>query len=217
MWAKLGGLAGLLLFPLLCIYAITNGSLQIQTELRNRVDGRIQDYGIENVQVAADGREIILTGQVPNPEQQSDAGVQASRILGVRSVDNRITIVPDAEEIQADINQILLSKKIEFESSRSVLLPSSVPVLEDVLGVLQGAPDIVIEVEGHTDDSGDPATNRELSQERAEAVVNWLAEQGIAPDRMKAVGYGPDRPIALNDTPEGRAENRRVEIVASER
>jgi len=66
-------------------------------------------------------------------------------------------------------------------------------------------------IEGHTDSSGGAAHNRRLSARRAQAVVEWLAGQGITPDRLQAVGHGPDRPVASNASLDGRALNRRVE------
>ena len=68
-------------------------------------------------------------------------------------------------------------------------------------------------VEGHTDSQGADAMNQELSQKRAESVRTYLVSRGIAADRITAQGFGPSRPIADNTSPEGRANNRRVEIV----
>jgi OmpA-OmpF porin, OOP family len=69
-----------------------------------------------------------------------------------------------------------------------------------------------IEIEGHTDDSGNDDFNMDLSQRRAQAVVNFLIKEGVAADRLKAVGYGETRPVADNTSDKGRAANRRVEF-----
>jgi len=71
---------------------------------------------------------------------------------------------------------------------------------------------ISIEVAGHTDSTGTAEYNQRLSQARAETVLNFLASKGIARDRMSARGYGEEKPVASNDTSEGRAKNRRVEL-----
>ena len=73
-------------------------------------------------------------------------------------------------------------------------------------------PDVRVEVAGHTDITGRHSYNMRLSQQRAQAVKAYLARRGVEPSRMVAVGYGPDQPIADNGTPEGRAQNRRVEL-----
>jgi outer membrane protein OmpA-like peptidoglycan-associated protein len=71
---------------------------------------------------------------------------------------------------------------------------------------------VEIEIAGHTDSRGSEDYNRRLSQGRTQAVVDYLISQGIAPHRLRAVGYGESRPIDTNDTEEGRAKNRRVEF-----
>ena len=72
--------------------------------------------------------------------------------------------------------------------------------------------DIEIRIEGHTDSQGSSSYNLRLSQDRAASVRAYLIQQGIAPDRMESVGFGEERPVDTNDTPEGRAVNRRVEF-----
>jgi outer membrane protein OmpA-like peptidoglycan-associated protein len=80
--------------------------------------------------------------------------------------------------------------------------------------VLGAHPEITrVRVEGHTDDQGDDAYNKRLSQRRAEAVVAYLARKGVARDRLEPMGFGEERPKAPNASKEGRATNRRVELV----
>jgi outer membrane protein OmpA-like peptidoglycan-associated protein len=79
--------------------------------------------------------------------------------------------------------------------------------------VLREHPEIeLVEVQGHTDETGPPDLNRRLGQQRAESVVAWLAGRGIARERLSPKGYGSDRPLADNTTEEGRTKNRRVEF-----
>jgi outer membrane protein OmpA-like peptidoglycan-associated protein/opacity protein-like surface antigen len=101
---------------------------------------------------------------------------------------------------------------VTFATGRSTLLADSYVVLDLVAESLVGNPDIVIEVGGHTDITGSAATNQRLSQARADAVRAYLASKGVRPDRMTARGYGPAQPVAPNNTPAGRAQNRRVEL-----
>ena len=109
---------------------------------------------------------------------------------------------------------ITLSGSVLFATDQSTLLPTATQKLNDVADALiKGNPDANITIEGHTDSQGTLQHNMELSRRRAEAVKAQLVSRGVAADRIKTVGVGPDRPIADNKSPEGRANNRRVEII----
>lgn len=101
---------------------------------------------------------------------------------------------------------------VTFETGRSALKPDSYTILDIVAASLIANPDIRVEIAGHTDNTGSMATNMRLSQARADAVRAYLASKGVAPGRMVANGYGPSQPVAPNTTPDGRAQNRRVEL-----
>ena len=102
---------------------------------------------------------------------------------------------------------------IEFDTGKATLKPASEKVLGDVLSLLQAQPDWKMKIEGHTDSTGTKASNLTLSQQRAAAVMAWLVEKGVANARLTATGLGDTKPIADNTTDEGRARNRRVELV----
>ncbi|MGJ4803314.1 OmpA family protein [Luteimonas sp. SDU82] len=102
---------------------------------------------------------------------------------------------------------------VNFAVDSAEILPDSRPQIEQVHALLQQDPALRLAVEGHTDNTGIAARNRELSQERAQAVVAALAEQGIDATRLSAAGFGDTRPVGDNATDEGRARNRRVELV----
>lgn len=109
--------------------------------------------------------------------------------------------------------EIVLSQQVQFEVGTAVLRPESDIVLSEVARVLGDHPEVeLVEVQGHTDESGTPDLNRRLGQERASRVVAWLVEHGVGRDRLSPKGYGSDRPIADNATDEGRQKNRRVEF-----
>lgn len=109
---------------------------------------------------------------------------------------------------------ITLNGSVLFQTDKAALLPAATQKMNDVADALiKGNPDANITVEGHTDSTGNKDHNMELSQQRAESVKSALVARGVAADRVKTVGVGPDRPIADNKSPEGRANNRRVEII----
>lgn len=101
---------------------------------------------------------------------------------------------------------------IHFETGKSAILPDSTATLDQVKQLLDSRPDLKLRVEGHTDNVGNPAVNQKLSQERANAVVNWLVAQGIDKSRLAAQGFADTKPVDDNGTEEGRAKNRRVEL-----
>lgn len=108
---------------------------------------------------------------------------------------------------------ITLSGSVLFRSDEATLLPEASSRLGDVADALAGSRDRALLVEGHTDSQGSEAHNQDLAQRRAEAVRAFLIERGSEPSRTRAVGIGEARPIADNATAEGRANNRRVEII----
>lgn len=102
---------------------------------------------------------------------------------------------------------------INFDTGKSVIRDESKPIIDQIVQMLKSNPDLKLSVEGHTDNTGNPASNKVLSEERAKSVVTALVSAGIAPERLSASGYGQDKPVADNNTEEGRAKNRRVELV----
>lgn len=109
--------------------------------------------------------------------------------------------------------KIVITQKIHFAFNSASVRAISYPILDDVVSILVANPHITrVQVEGHTDFIGGDAYNVRLSQRRADAVVQYLVNKGIARDRLAPVGYGESRPIADNNTDEGRAKNRRTEF-----
>jgi len=108
---------------------------------------------------------------------------------------------------------ITLSAGVLFAYDKSELLPPAYAKLDKVATMLRENPERQIRVEGHTDSHGGAAYNQTLSRERAEAVRLYLVSKGVAAPRIEAIGFGEARPVTSNDSPENRANNRRVEIV----
>jgi outer membrane protein OmpA-like peptidoglycan-associated protein len=134
-------------------------------------------------------------------EKQAQAAYESLQKYGKVSADARGTVIS-------------LSGSLLFASGKSNLMPAARRKLADVAqALIQNDPNAHLVVEGHTDSRGSAALNDALSLKRAEAVRTYLISRGISRDRIEAQGYGFSRPIADNSTPEGRANNRRVEIV----
>jgi OOP family OmpA-OmpF porin len=102
---------------------------------------------------------------------------------------------------------------INFDTGKSTIKPESEPIIHQIVEMMRANPEVKISVEGHTDNVGNPESNKMLSEDRANAVVTAIVAQGIDAKRLSSVGHGEDKPIADNKTEEGRASNRRVELV----
>ncbi|WP_437983826.1 OmpA family protein [Sorangium sp. So ce117] len=109
--------------------------------------------------------------------------------------------------------EIVILQQVQFDTGKATIKKVSDPLLDEVASVLKEHPEITrIEVQGHTDPRGGRAYNIKLSQARAESVMKALVQRGVEAERLASKGYGPDVPIADNDTDEGRQQNRRVQF-----
>ena len=136
---------------------------------------------------------------------------------------NYLMTVSEREAMKQDISVTELVDKlakdgfvalyVNFETGKAVIGPDSAATLDAAAGALKAAGDLRVEVAGHTDNVGTPEANLKLSQDRALAVMTALVERGVKADRLTAKGYGQTAPIADNRAEDGRAKNRRVELV----
>jgi len=124
--------------------------------------------------------------------------------------------VEEIEELQVDLDEVILGKVVEFEVKSFDLTPAGVTLLDEILAELRDAPEVRIQIAGHTDSRGSSEENLQLSIDRANAVLAYLVAGGESADRFDVIGYGEDQPTETNDTAEGRARNRRIEFTALE-
>jgi outer membrane protein OmpA-like peptidoglycan-associated protein len=102
--------------------------------------------------------------------------------------------------------------RLLFDTGKATLQPASQEQLTNISAILKAYPQVKIRIGGYTDNTGDPATNVQLSEQRADNVMAELVRLGIDPVRMSAKGYGAENPIADNSTEEGRQKNRRISL-----
>ncbi len=178
---------------------------QAVTEMQSIRDSRAQATAGQLVlarqQIATQGQQLQSQGQELQDAQQRalQTSAELARIASVKN---------DARGMV-----ITLSGAVLFTVGQSTILPQARTKLSEVAAVLsQQDKSSKIRIEGYTDSTGTQAVNEKLSQERADSVKSFLTSRGLPSDRMDAVGMGPSNPLADNATPEGRADNRRVEM-----
>jgi outer membrane protein OmpA-like peptidoglycan-associated protein len=169
-------------------------------ELRQRVEALEQDLA------AAERREAEVLARLGEREDYE------RRLREVHAL-----FTPEEGEVLVRGDELTLRLfQLTFESGSDEILPEHQPILAKVQRVLVQFPDAPARIEGHTDTRGNADANRALSQRRAIAIREYLLESlPISANRLEATGYGEDRPIASNETEEGRTRNRRIEIVLS--
>ena len=106
-----------------------------------------------------------------------------------------------------------IALNILFETGKSAIQSESLPIVDQIFELLNSDPTLKISIEGHTDNVGDAAANKKLSNERAKSVMDALIAKGVDKTRLSFIGWGQEKPVADNRTDEGKAKNRRVEIV----
>lgn len=118
----------------------------------------------------------------------------------------------DVARLKVDVGKKMVLEGIVFETGSADIMPESELILMQAFRTLESEPSIIVQIHGHTDNVGRRASNMKLSKARAESVMQWLVNKGIASSRISTRGYGPDRPVADNKTEDGRQKNRRIEF-----
>lgn len=131
-------------------------------------------------------------------------------IVEMGEVEQEITANAILKELNETGKAILY---INFDSGKSTIKKESLPIVEQIIEMMNQALEISISVEGHTDSDGSNESNLELSEARAKAVVDAIVKGGINATRLNSSGFGEEKPIADNSTAEGKAKNRRVELI----
>ncbi len=189
----------------------------------NTYDSKTNELLPETKIVVNDGLDDILSVESPGTYQseikrEGAYSVQASR-SGYLESSGSFSISQDENQAVADVylepievGTTVVLENIYFDFNKTTLKSESFVELNKVVNFLNDNPTLQIEISGHTDAVGTDKYNEDLSQGRAESVVQYLIENGIGTNRLVAKGYGESKPIATNETDEGRAQNRRVEF-----
>ena len=164
-----------------------------------RQPGPAENIGCPDTDIDADGVVDRLDNCPTEPGTLVNLGCKKKQL---------VKIVTSLEAPRLEILE-----KVHFEINKAVIQKRSFELLNDVAAVLKAHPEIkLMQVEGHTDITGSRALNRRLSNRRAQSVRRYLIAKGVEAERLQAAGFGPDVPVAGNDTVSGRAANRRVEF-----
>ncbi|HWZ92016.1 MAG TPA: OmpA family protein [Polyangiaceae bacterium] len=180
------------------------------TELEDKLRSNAQqELGAERTQVSQLGSQLSQTQS--GLAQETDAR-KAAEARAARAMESLNKIAQVTEEARGMV--ITLSGQVLFVTGKSELLPAAQDQLDQVAKALKDQGDLKpMVVEGYTDSVGSDTTNLKLSKDRADAVRSYLVSKGVPSDKISSVGKGKANPVASNDTADGRANNRRVEIV----
>jgi peptidoglycan-binding protein ArfA len=196
----------------------------------------IPPYGLK-----LDGQTATLSGPVGAPIVSEEARLRVEAVWGVSEVVINAREVPPPPpadgaaappppgkpvnretagapppqltgKLEADLNKLMDGKTIRFSPNTDVLMPDGRRILDDMAKILNATPAVPLEISGHTDSDGDAQRNVSLSRRRAAAVKRYLVNRGVANGRLSSTGFGAAKPVAPNDSPEGKARNRRIEF-----
>ena len=161
-------------------------------------------------QLKIDGSTVSIKGEVASEAQRQKIAANVAASLNPTYTVNNTLRVSAAD--QGVLDSALANRIVEFESGKATLTPKGRAILDEMVAALLKLKDRKVDIIGHTDNQGLRASNQGLSQARAEAVKAYLSAHGINSDLLSASGQGQDRPIASNDSADGRARNRRIEF-----
>jgi outer membrane protein OmpA-like peptidoglycan-associated protein len=180
----------------------------------------------EAAKAAARANEEAARRQAELSAQQAQAASQREAIAREDADKARAEAAALRQRLVEQLNRVLVTQDtprglvvtmsdILFDVGSFQLKPTTREALAKIAGILTWTPGLTLQIEGHTDSTGSEELNQKLSEQRAAAVLNYLVEQGIPPSNISGTGYASSRPVADNNTRDGRQRNRRVELVIS--
>lgn len=167
-----------------------------------------------DISVQAGGDTVTLSGEVPSEDAKAAVEEKAKEAAPNATVGNQLTVDEEKAALQDELKKTIAAEGIEFAPNSPKLKSESIATLKKIAAALESAPEVKIEVDGHVADvAGVKPDQQTLSELRADAVKDKLVELGVAADRITTKGFGGSEPVEPNNTSEGQAANRRVEII----
>ncbi len=183
----------------------------ISEERSNEIEKIIA--ALPGIRIVDNQLEVAIANVEPESEPEPEPEPEPEIVLAPEPV-----IEPEPEtqaEIVEELLQTLDLSGITFLFGSNEITPEGKLILDEVANVLINRPEFDVVIEGHTDSVGNDELNLELSQQRAQSVLNYLSNTGIQTKHLSAIGFGESQPIADNNTKEGRALNRRIEFTVN--
>jgi outer membrane protein OmpA-like peptidoglycan-associated protein len=174
----------------------------------------LKDLGVEFLRDDGLPAENI-TARLDDHGQTVYLFVSPSQVIAVEEKPFQMTVQPPTADAMKDKldKDGHISLYVNFDFAKASLKPDAAPVIAQIVALMKNNPDLKVEIDGHTDSIGGHDYNIKLSQDRAASVVAAVEAGGIDASRLSSAGFGSDKPLTANDTDEGRAKNRRVELV----
>ncbi len=182
-----------------------------ENSLNSAYKGEYEIDAPEAKAVVAESNSSADLNQSAAEDNASAANEQAAED-NASAADSNVSIENQVKSCESQIDNLLAKEKIHFEYNKAVIKPDSYDLLAQLVDIINNCPNAIVTIEGYTDSDGSAKYNRQLSQKRADAVKNYLINKGVAKERLKAVGFGEDNPVASNATKEGKGKNRRIEF-----
>lgn len=179
-----------------------------------------QSQYFENAEISIDGEQVTIRGDLIDMNKSSDIqkAVRAAG-AGIYTLSYDVAqanLSDDSRQCQSQLTQIMSNESILFSSSSAIISQDSQLLLDSLANTLNACPDTKVNIAGHTDSQGNEALNQNLSEQRAKAVQTALQQRGVAATALSTTGAGESKPIATNETREGRALNRRISLTVTQ-
>ncbi len=196
------------------------GKVPREAILKNEESNPINDYGLSGTAYGFQGYAKTWTYVIRQDLQNvwiqlNESDDRASLYLSILKTK---PIEITSKLINADQMKLALDQKgmvtlyINYDNNKSDIKTEALPTMEEIFKLLSENPDLEISIEGHTDNVGNEQYNKQLSELRANGILDYLTNKGIKGERLKSLGFGDSKPIAVNNTEENKALNRRVDL-----